>query len=162
MFIEWLRLLLLKKTRNSILNSIIISSTAHPNFSHTAYISVCRNMGHRKVSTHTRPDLSSTLTILPRRPSNLYVLKRDVSVSGLNLLTPKPAVTGRNSNFTSISDQLRSLLPQTNLDISKLIHFVNSRKDAGITFSIPHLLQRARLSIVSRIYVQTRLAVLRN
>ena len=42
-----------------------------------------------------------------------------------------------NSHFTSIADQLRSLLPQTNLDISKLIHFVDSRKDAGITFSIP-------------------------
>ena len=43
-----------------------------------------------------------------------------------------------NSHFTSIADQLRSLLPQTNLDISaKLIHFVDSRKDVGITFSIP-------------------------
>ena len=42
-----------------------------------------------------------------------------------------------NSYFTSIADQLRSSLPQTSLDISKLIHFVDSRKDAGITFSIP-------------------------
>ena len=54
-----------------------------------------------------------------------------------------------NSHFTSIADQLRSLLPQTNLDISKLIHFVDSGKDADITFSL--LLQRARLSVVSRI-----------
>ena len=44
-----------------------------------------------------------------------------------------------NSHFTSIADQLKSLLPQTHLDISKLIHFVNSRKDAGITFSIPSI-----------------------
>ena len=44
-----------------------------------------------------------------------------------------------NSHFTSIPDQLRSLLPQTNLDISKIIHFVDSRKDAGITFSIPSI-----------------------
>ena len=44
-----------------------------------------------------------------------------------------------SSHFTSIADQLRSLLPQTNLDISKLIHFVDSRKDAGITFSIPSI-----------------------
>ena len=44
-----------------------------------------------------------------------------------------------NSHFTSIADQLGSLLPQTNLDISKLIHFVDSRKDAGITFSIPSI-----------------------
>ena len=44
-----------------------------------------------------------------------------------------------NSHFTSIADQLRSLLPQTNLDISKLIHFVDSRKDAGITFFIPSI-----------------------
>ena len=42
-----------------------------------------------------------------------------------------------NSHFTSIADELRSLLPQTNLDISKLNHFVHSRNDAGITFSIP-------------------------
>ena len=43
------------------------------------------------------------------------------------------------SHFTSIADQLRSLLPQTNLDISKLTHFVDSRKGAGITFSIPSI-----------------------
>lgn len=38
---------------------------------------------------------------------------------------------------TSIADQLRSLLPQTKFDISKLIHFLDSRKDTGIIFSIP-------------------------
>ena len=39
--------------------------------------------------------------------------------------------------FTSIADQLRSLLPQLNFDISKLQNFVITRKDASITFSIP-------------------------
>ncbi|KAL9958504.1 hypothetical protein ACROYT_G035530 [Oculina patagonica] len=42
-----------------------------------------------------------------------------------------------NSHFTSIADQLRSLLPQMNFDISKLRNYVSSRKDASNTFSIP-------------------------
>ena len=42
-----------------------------------------------------------------------------------------------NAHFTSIADQLRSLLPQLNFDISKLQNFVITRKDASITFSIP-------------------------
>ena len=42
-----------------------------------------------------------------------------------------------NARFTSIADQLRSLLPQLNFDISKLQNFVITRKGASITFSIP-------------------------
>ena len=42
-----------------------------------------------------------------------------------------------NAHFTTIADQLRSLLPQLNLDISKLQNFVITRKDASITFYIP-------------------------
>ena len=60
--------------------------------------------------------------------------------AGEHLLEDKEQMASEfNSHFTSIADQLRSLLPQTNLDISELIHFVDSRKDAGITFSIPSI-----------------------
>ena len=49
-----------------------------------------------------------------------------------------------NSHFTSIADQLRSLLPQTNLDISKLI-----QEKMLASLSPFLLLQRAKLSIIS-------------
>ena len=53
--------------------------------------------------------------------------------AGEHLLEDKEQMASEfNSHFTSIADQLRSLLPQTNLDISKLIHFVDS-------FSIPSI-----------------------
>ena len=42
-----------------------------------------------------------------------------------------------NSHFTSVADKLRSLLPQTNFDMSKLINFVRSKKDNNVLFSIP-------------------------
>ena len=42
-----------------------------------------------------------------------------------------------NSHFTSVADKLRSLLPQTNFDMSKLINFVCSKKDNNVLFCIP-------------------------
>ena len=42
-----------------------------------------------------------------------------------------------NSHFTSIADKLRSLLPQTNFVMSKLINFVCSKKDNNVLFYIP-------------------------
>lgn len=50
-----------------------------------------------------------------------------------------------NSHFTSIADQFRSLLPQTNLDISKLIHFVIQSKMLA-SLSPFLLLKRAKAS----------------
>ena len=38
-----------------------------------------------------------------------------------------------NSPFSSVADKLRSLLPQTNFDMSKLINFVRSKKDNNNT-----------------------------
>ena len=37
-----------------------------------------------------------------------------------------------NSHFSFVADKLRSLLPQTNFDMSKLINFVRSKKDKVI------------------------------
>ena len=42
-----------------------------------------------------------------------------------------------NSPFSSVADKLRSLLPQTNFDMSKLINFVCSKKDNKVLVSIP-------------------------
>ena len=42
-----------------------------------------------------------------------------------------------NSPFSSVADKLRSLLPQTNFDMSKLINFVRSKKDNNVLVSIP-------------------------
>ena len=42
-----------------------------------------------------------------------------------------------NSPFSSVADELRSLLPQTNFDMSKLINFVHSKKDNKVLFPIP-------------------------
>lgn len=42
-----------------------------------------------------------------------------------------------NSPFSSVADKLRSLLPQTNFDMSKLINFVRSKKDNKVLVSIP-------------------------
>ena len=39
-----------------------------------------------------------------------------------------------NSPFSSVADKLRSLLPQTNFDMSKLINFVRSKKDNNTLF----------------------------
>ena len=58
--------------------------------------------------------------------------------AGGRILEDKEQIASEfNSHFTSIADQLRSLLPQMNFDISKLSNYVNSRKDASSTFSIP-------------------------
>ena len=38
-----------------------------------------------------------------------------------------------NSPFSPVADKLRSLLPQTNFDMSKLINFVRSKKDNNNT-----------------------------
>ena len=38
-----------------------------------------------------------------------------------------------NSPFSSVADKLRSLLPQTNFDMSQLINFVRSKKDNNNT-----------------------------
>ena len=37
------------------------------------------------------------------------------------------------SPFSSVADKFRSLLPQTNFDMSKLINFVRSKKDNNNT-----------------------------
>ena len=42
-----------------------------------------------------------------------------------------------NSPFSSVADELRSLLPHTNFDMSKLINFVRSKKDNKVLVSIP-------------------------
>ena len=42
-----------------------------------------------------------------------------------------------NSHFSSVADKLRSLLPQTNFEMYKLINFVRSKKDNNVLFSIP-------------------------
>ena len=42
-------------------------------------------------------------------------------------------------HFTSVADKLRSLIPQTKFDMSKLINFVCSRKDNIVVFSIPRI-----------------------
>ena len=42
-----------------------------------------------------------------------------------------------NSPFLSVANELRSLLPQTNFDMSKLINFVRSKKDNKVLFPIP-------------------------
>ena len=42
-----------------------------------------------------------------------------------------------NSHFSSVADKLRSILPQTNFDMSKLINFVRSKTDNNVLFSIP-------------------------
>ena len=44
-----------------------------------------------------------------------------------------------NLHFASIADRLRSLLPSIPFVISKLEHFVLSRKDPDVVFSIPLL-----------------------
>ena len=44
-----------------------------------------------------------------------------------------------NLHFASIADRLRSLLPSIPFDISKLEHFVLSRKDPDAVFSTPLL-----------------------
>ncbi|XP_031575398.1 uncharacterized protein LOC116309015 [Actinia tenebrosa] len=44
-----------------------------------------------------------------------------------------------NFHFSSIADRLRSLLPRIPFGISKLEHFVLSRKDPDVKFSIPPL-----------------------
>ena len=42
-----------------------------------------------------------------------------------------------NSHFSSVADKLRSLLSQTDFDMSKLINSVRSKKDNNVLFSIP-------------------------
>jgi len=61
----------------------------------------------------------------------------NLEVGGCLLEDNEKIASEFNAHFTSIVDQLRSLLPQLNFDISKLQNFVISRKDTSITFSIP-------------------------
>ena len=70
---------------------------------------------------------------LSKQSKRVYNLK----VGGYLLEDNKKIASEFNFHFTSIADQLRSLLPQLNFDISKLQNFVIKRKDASITFSIP-------------------------
>lgn len=70
---------------------------------------------------------------LSKQSKRVYNLK----VGGCLLEDNKKIASEFNFHFTSIADQLRSLLPQLNFDISKLQNFVIKRKDASITFSIP-------------------------
>ena len=70
---------------------------------------------------------------LSKQSKRVYNLK----VGGCLLEDNKKIAFEFNFHFTSIADQLRSLLPQLNFDISKLQNFVIKRKDASITFSIP-------------------------
>ena len=44
-----------------------------------------------------------------------------------------------NSHFASVAERLRSLLPSIPFDMTKLVHFVLSRKDLEVEFSIPLL-----------------------
>ncbi|PFX34306.1 RNA-directed DNA polymerase from mobile element jockey [Stylophora pistillata] len=82
-----------------------------------------------------------------KQPKRVSSLK-----AGEHLLDDKEQMASKfNSHFTSIADQLRSLLPQMNLDISKLIHFVDSRKDAGIDFSIPPSTKRKVIDCLKNI-----------
>jgi len=86
------------------------------------------NQNNAKESWKTIKSISG----LNKQPTRVSSLKAGEHVLEDNEQMPSEF----NSHFTSIADQLRSLLPQTSLDISKLIHFVDSRKDAGVTFSI--------------------------
>ena len=42
-----------------------------------------------------------------------------------------------NSHFSIVTDKDRSLFPQSNFDMSKLINFVHYKKDNNVFFSIP-------------------------
>ena len=68
---------------------------------------------------------------------NFWIEQTDLKVGGYLLEDNKKIASEFNFHFTSIADQLRSLLPQLNFDISKLQNFVIKRMDASITFSIP-------------------------
>jgi len=46
-----------------------------------------------------------------------------------------------NSHFSCVGDKLRSLLPLTNFDTSKLINFVRSKKDNNVLFSFPPIIE---------------------
>lgn len=53
--------------------------------------------------------------------------------------TSKLSANDFNVHFTSVADSLRNLLPSVPFNISKLEHFVLSRKDPETVFSIPRI-----------------------
>ncbi|PFX25180.1 hypothetical protein AWC38_SpisGene10190 [Stylophora pistillata] len=62
-----------------------------------------------------------------------------------------PDTTQKKKTLSQQTDQLRSLLPQFDFDISKLQNFVITRKDASITFSIPPITENKNIDCLKNI-----------
>ena len=56
-----------------------------------------------------------------------------------------------NTHFSKIADKLREKLPDSNIDLSRLTNFVNSRKDHDVVFTPRDVTVTQVISILKRV-----------